>query len=73
MPNQVYTGSRTQKSYECNTCETNEQKQQKGYMLKRLKCEYFEKKFNKKDTFDMHVKKIIKSQNKLKLKNQSRI
>ena len=31
-------------------------KNKKGYVSKRLKCEYCEKKFNKKETFEKHWK-----------------
>ena len=35
-------------------------KNKKGYVSKRLKCKYCEKKFNKQETFDKHVKEIHK-------------
>ena len=48
----------------------NKNNNKKGYVSKRLKCEYCEKKFNKKDTFDKHVNENHKISSSLRISQE---
>ena len=40
--------------------KTNETKQKIQYVSKRIRCEQCEKKFNKRETYEIHVRKFHK-------------